>query len=98
MKLIGHILIAAIRIYQWTLVAILPASCRYWPSCSHYAIEALSRHGPVRGTWLAIGRILRCNPWGGAGYDPVPDPGTGVGSTPVAGSSDSGRLHTPSAR
>ena len=51
---------------------ILPPSCRYTPSCSAYAIEALERHGTVHGGWLAVKRILRCRPWGGCGFDPVP--------------------------
>jgi putative membrane protein insertion efficiency factor len=51
---------------------ILPPSCRYTPSCSAYAIEALERYGAVRGGWIALKRILRCRPWGGCGFDPVP--------------------------
>jgi len=73
MKVIANILIGAIRVYQWVLVPILPMSCRFWPSCSHYAGEALARHGVLRGGYLALARIVRCNPWGGAGHDPVPE-------------------------
>ena len=51
---------------------VLPPSCRYQPSCSAYAITALSRYGAARGSWLALKRIFRCHPWGGKGYDPVP--------------------------
>ncbi|MGN6499274.1 MAG: membrane protein insertion efficiency factor YidD, partial [Tsuneonella sp.] len=51
---------------------ILPPSCRYAPSCSQYAIDALQKHGAIKGGWLAVKRILRCHPWGGHGYDPVP--------------------------
>ncbi|MDB5713833.1 MAG: yidD [Sphingomonadales bacterium] len=51
---------------------ILPSSCRYAPSCSAFAIEALERYGALRGGWIALKRILRCHPWGGSGYDPVP--------------------------
>ncbi len=63
-----------IRIYQWVISPLFPGSCRFEPSCSHYAVEAIDRHGAVRGIWLAACRIARCNPWGGAGLDPVPDP------------------------
>lgn len=49
-----------------------PASCRFTPTCSEYAIQAIRKYGPLKGTWLATKRILRCNPWGGSGYDPVP--------------------------
>jgi putative membrane protein insertion efficiency factor len=71
-NLASRILIVPIRVYQATLSRILPPSCRFSPSCSHYAVEALARHGPIRGSWLALRRIGRCHPWGGAGYDPVP--------------------------
>lgn len=63
---------AAIRAYQLLLAPVLPSSCRYYPSCSHYAADAIGRHGPWRGSGLAIRRLLRCQPWGGSGYDPVP--------------------------
>lgn len=49
-----------------------PAACRYTPTCSQYAIEAINKHGAIKGLWLAIKRIGRCHPWGGSGYDPVP--------------------------
>lgn len=61
-----------IRAYQLLVSPVLPRSCRYYPSCSHYAAEAVERHGPGRGSLLAARRLLRCHPWGGAGYDPVP--------------------------
>ena len=61
-----------IRFYQKCISPLLPPSCRYTPTCSQYAIEAIRKHGPIKGTGLAIWRILRCNPWGGSGYDPVP--------------------------
>jgi putative membrane protein insertion efficiency factor len=51
-----------------------PSPCRYWPTCSAYALEAVEVHGPVRGGWLAARRVLRCHPWAGAGVDPVPEP------------------------
>jgi len=65
-------LVLLIRFYQIVLSPILPSSCRYTPSCSHYSLEALKKHGLLKGSWLAIKRILSCNPWGGKGYDPVP--------------------------
>jgi putative membrane protein insertion efficiency factor len=71
-QLMKHVLIWPIRLWQLTLSAVLPPSCRFTPSCSHYAIGAIERHGPVRGGWLAARRIARCHPWGGSGYDPVP--------------------------
>ena len=61
-----------IRAYQLLLAPVLPSSCRFYPSCSHYAAEAVARHGPGRGLLLATRRLLRCHPWGGSGYDPVP--------------------------
>jgi putative membrane protein insertion efficiency factor len=67
-----QIMILAVRGYQVSISPLLPASCRYHPSCSNYAIEAFERHGAVRGSWLAARRILRCNPFGAGGYDPVP--------------------------
>lgn len=63
----------AILGYRYVLSPILPMSCRYQPTCSSYAIEALGRHGPIKGSWLALRRIARCHPWGGDGYDPVPE-------------------------
>lgn len=65
-------LVLLIRIYQATISPLLPASCRYTPSCSRYAIEALREWGPIHGGWLTLRRILRCHPWGGHGPDPVP--------------------------
>jgi len=61
-----------IRLYQLTISPLLPASCRYTPTCSQYSIEAIKKYGPIKGSYLAIRRILRCNPWGGHGHDPVP--------------------------
>jgi putative membrane protein insertion efficiency factor len=62
-----------IRTYQLFISPMLGPSCRYLPSCSDYAAEAIERHGPVAGTWLALKRLARCHPWGGSGYDPVPE-------------------------
>jgi len=60
-----------IKVYQLVLSPILPNACRYTPTCSQYAIEAIQKYGIFLGSWKAIKRILRCNPWGGCGYDPV---------------------------
>ena len=65
-------LIWLVRFYQVCISPMKPACCRFTPTCSAYAIEALRKHGPIKGLWLAIWRVLRCNPWGGSGYDPVP--------------------------
>ncbi|HEX6119731.1 MAG TPA: membrane protein insertion efficiency factor YidD, partial [Dongiaceae bacterium] len=65
-------LIAPIRLYQWTVSPLLGVNCRYAPSCSSYAIEAIALHGVLRGAWFAVRRVLRCHPWGDSGYDPVP--------------------------
>lgn len=72
MNIISRLLILPIRLWQLTFSAVLPPSCRFNPSCSAYAITALQRHGPFKGSWLAIRRIGRCHPWGSSGYDPVP--------------------------
>lgn len=65
-------LIALIKIYQWGISPLLGPSCRYTPTCSQYALEALGKYGPLKGSWLTLRRILRCHPWGGHGHDPVP--------------------------
>jgi len=61
-----------VRFYQLSLRPLLPNACRYTPSCSEYATEAINKYGAFKGGWLAIKRISRCHPWGGHGYDPVP--------------------------
>ena len=70
--MIARLLILVARAWQLGPSAILPPSCRYQPSCSAYAIEALKRYGALKGSWLAARRISRCHPLGGSGYDPVP--------------------------
>jgi putative membrane protein insertion efficiency factor len=67
-----RVLVALVHAYQLLLGPILGSSCRFTPSCSSYAIEALERHGAIRGTWLSVRRVLRCHPFQRAGYDPVP--------------------------
>jgi putative membrane protein insertion efficiency factor len=71
--LIARVLIGLVRFYQLAVSPWTPPSCRFTPSCSTYAIDALRTHGAVRGLWLAVRRIARCHPWGGFGYDPVPE-------------------------
>ena len=71
-QLPAKFLILLIRIYQVTLSPFIGRSCRYTPTCSNYGIEAIQKHGAIKGGWLTIKRILSCNPWGGSGYDPVP--------------------------
>lgn len=70
------LLIIPVRIYQWVISPALPKTCRYIPSCSEYAIEALRIHGPFKGLIIGTRRILSCHPWGGEGLDPVPPGGT----------------------
>jgi hypothetical protein len=65
-------MIGLLRIYQYAISPMLGRSCRFHPSCSEYAVEALERHGPFKGLWLAIRRVGRCHPWHPGGYDPVP--------------------------
>jgi hypothetical protein len=72
MSPLAAVLAAAVRAYQLVLRPVIGAHCRFEPSCSRYAVQALGRHGAVRGSWLAAARILRCNPWHPGGYDPVP--------------------------
>lgn len=64
--------IVLIRFYQVCISPLKPPTCRFTPTCSAYALEALRKHGLFKGSWLAVRRILRCHPWGGSGYDPVP--------------------------
>ena len=71
-KLLAVPFILLIKIYQLLISPLFPSSCRYNPTCSHYTLEALKKYGLLKGGWLGIKRILRCHPWGGSGYDPVP--------------------------
>lgn len=66
------LLSAPIWFYRACISPLMPPSCRFQPTCSAYALEALRRHGPLKGLWLTLRRIGRCHPWGGSGYDPVP--------------------------
>ena len=84
-------LISLVKLYQLALSSWRPASCRFHPTCSAYAIEAIQEHGVVRGPWLAFRRIISCHPWGRVGYNPVPrrdslTADTGVREVPETGS------------
>ena len=61
-----------VKFYQVAIRPLLPNACRYTPSCSEYSVEAINKYGAIKGSWLGLKRILRCHPWGGHGYDPVP--------------------------
>ena len=70
--ILKKIVLALIWVYQHMISPLTPASCRYTPTCSAYAVQAVNRYGPFKGGWLALRRIGRCHPWGGSGYDPEP--------------------------
>jgi putative membrane protein insertion efficiency factor len=72
-KILAFPFILLVRFYQGAISPLKPATCRYQPTCSHYTIEALKKHGIFSGGWLAIKRIGSCHPWGGSGFDPVPE-------------------------
>jgi uncharacterized protein len=67
-----HVALLLIRLYQWTVSPLLGPRCRFYPSCSHYALEAFARFGVLKGAWLTLARIARCHPWHPGGFDPVP--------------------------
>ncbi|MBK8270636.1 MAG: membrane protein insertion efficiency factor YidD [Planctomycetes bacterium] len=71
-KILSFVLVLAVRAYQLAIRPLLPGACRFIPGCSEYAIEAIERHGPLKGAWLGLKRILRCHPGRTGGYDPVP--------------------------
>ncbi len=71
-RFLSLLLLMPIYFYRSCISPFTPASCRFTPTCSAYAVEAIKKHGPFKGLYLAIRRILRCHPWGGSGYDPVP--------------------------
>lgn len=69
---LGLPFIGLIKLYQWVISPMIGPKCRFTPTCSSYAIQALQKHGLIKGLWLAVKRISRCHPWGGSGWDPVP--------------------------
>jgi putative membrane protein insertion efficiency factor len=71
---LAHVVRGAIYSYRYTLSSVIGRECRFLPTCSEYALEAVATHGAWKGTGLALRRIARCHPWGGSGYDPVPPP------------------------
>lgn len=68
----ARLLSVPVYLWRWLLSPVFPSACRYAPSCSAYALDALRSHGAVRGAWIAFHRLCRCHPWGGSGFDPVP--------------------------
>ena len=78
MKFIIYLIIIPIKTYQLILSPLIGPSCRFQPTCSAYAIEALRKHGLFYGLWLTIKRLVKCNPWGGQGFDPVPEKKTNI--------------------
>ena len=72
-RIVNAIFIFPVKIYQWIISPILPASCRYHPTCSVYMITAIQQWGPIKGIWLGVKRMITCHPWGGMGHDPVPE-------------------------
>ncbi|MBN1447616.1 MAG: membrane protein insertion efficiency factor YidD [Bacteroidetes bacterium] len=69
---LGYVLIFAIRVYRTVISPLFPPSCRFYPTCSSYSMEAIRKYGPFKGTWMGVRRIARCHPWNEGGYDPVP--------------------------
>jgi conserved hypothetical protein YidD len=71
-KIVIFIALLPVYFYKYCISPLTPASCRYTPTCSQYAIDAVKKYGPFKGGWLAVKRIFRCHPWGGSGFDPIP--------------------------
>lgn len=91
--MVARVVIALVRFYRAAISPWTPAACRYEPTCSAYALEAVERFGAARGGWLAIRRIGRCHPWGGSGYDPVP-----LTPSPTGDDAETDRSATPGSR
>lgn len=77
-----YVLIGLLRLYRLLISPLYGQVCRYYPSCSAYALEAVTVHGSIRGSWYAVRRVARCHPWAAGGYDPVPRPGEKPGHQP----------------
>jgi len=71
-QILVHALVGVVHLYRYVISSVMPAHCRFTPTCSAYAVDALKTHGVVRGLWLAFKRVCRCHPWGACGHDPVP--------------------------
>ena len=94
MSPLAHLLRLPIHFYRYVISPLLGVNCRFAPSCSEYALEALATHGALKGGYLAARRILRCHPWGGSGYDPVPSTGaTGQDGTAAPACTHSSHKH-----
>ncbi len=78
LSVLAHLLSTLIKGYRWTISPVLAGSCRHYPSCSAYGVEAVERHGAVHGGWLTLKRVARCHPWNDGGYDPVPGSDAGL--------------------
>jgi len=98
MSPLARLLALPIRAYRLVLSPWLGWQCRYLPTCSQYALEALERHGAARGGWLALRRIARCNPWGGCGYDPVPGAAGGCDENALSPDRDTCERDVPNER
>lgn len=72
LRILSLPIIFIIKLYQWIISPLIGPSCRFTPTCSQYSLEAFNKYGLIKGLWLTLARIARCNPWGGHGYDPLP--------------------------
>jgi hypothetical protein len=80
-----YVLIGLLRVYRFAISPLYGQVCRYHPTCSAYALDAVTEYGAVRGSWMALRRLLRCHPWAPGGYDPVPRRSSGASTTPTQG-------------
>ncbi len=87
-----YLLIGLLRVYRFAISPLYGQVCRYYPSCSAYALEAVTVHGSIKGSWLAVRRVARCHPWAAGGFDPVP-PRAGTLRPPLVDETDGGLTH-----